>query len=218
MRQEGSKDVLGRPSFKRILGQSAALILMMIMVLGTSPYFNRDLSHLEQQWKILAQQVSFLQEQRQLTERFANSEMQQQMTQHVWLQDRVKLTDHLLRLQQSINLIDFWFQFEPQRPLVVQQLRSFVETKTDFKMMRLNLKMGLRSDLDLVRLIQGIAEKFGGLVVLERCHIKIQSSDFEAVIAHPLQADLTALCVFNLIEPHLNPLNKASRKQKINGF
>ena len=94
-------------------------------------------------------------------------------------QDRVLWVDTMVKLQHTLVMPTFNFKFSPQTVLSDEHLRTIKVNKPVFNFSRLELKMGLQHEADLLTFLEAFNKHVTPLYLLERCQAEAQSNLFE---------------------------------------
>lgn len=207
------KFALQDPLIKRFLWLPVGVFLVIGVLFVAIDYgFTYQVNKTQQQLKTqtaaldnIMRQVKFLRYQEQLYLTYGDK--YQQLISHglIHRQDRVRWTDILLSIQKELALKPFQFQYEPEQKLTQTYLEQIKIKKDIFYFTRLNITVGLHTDLDILRLIDAIAEKITPLFVVEKCHMGVTLNHLESPKFNPDNGMINAKCSFILFEAKPNP-------------
>ena len=120
-------------------------------------------------------------------------------------QDRVLWVDAMVKLQHTLVMPTFNFKFSPQTVLSDEHLRTIKLNKPVFNFSRLELKMGLQHEADLLTFLEAFNKYVTPLYLLERCQAEAQSNLFEnreQIEFDPKRANIKVDCVLIVFHPH----------------
>lgn len=201
------------PLIKRFLWLPLG-ILLVLSLLFTLLYFGLDYQKEQTQKNVMLKtkqlgnvmrQVKFLRYQEQLFLTYGDKYQALIKDGLVHRQDRVKWTDSLLKIQKELALKPFVIQYEPEQKLTQKYLQQIKLDKDIFYFTRLNLTLGLHSDLDILYLINKIAAQVTPLFVVEKCHLGAALDVIEKPEFDPRKGMIKAQCSLILFEAKPNP-------------
>lgn len=92
--------------------------------------------------------------------------------------DRVKWTDELFKIQKKLGLHNLNIQFEAERKLTKKEVKSLNISKDIFFYSRLNIRVGVYSDLDVLKVMSLINAEITPLYIVKECSLSGEANEF----------------------------------------
>lgn len=162
----------------------------------------------KQQLESATRQVQFLRDQVQLSQVYGKKYTALTSFGAIYNHGRVLWTDELLKIQKKLALKPFVIQFEPRQILMQKQLASVPVGKDIFYFTRLNLTVGMHSDLDLFKIFDDITKNITPLYFIESCHLIARPSYVKSPKFREDAAGIRAECSLILLEAEPNAFKK----------
>jgi len=135
----------------------------------------------------LQSEVRFLQQQLSLYQQYGDKYQELVKKGLVKQQDRVFWTDSLIRLTDEYLIPSLTFSFAAEKPLSSGQFLNIKVPNGVFFYSRLDLRMDLQHEEDLIRVFETISQKISPLYLVESCRTTLADTD------HEVQADFDLL-------------------------
>lgn len=151
----------------------------------------------------LRSQVNFLQQQVRLYQQYGAKYKDLVRKGIVKQQDRVFWADSMMQMQKTLVMPEFTFQFTPEQILDSKRFDSIKIDKGMFYFSRLNLKMNLQHDGDLLKLLDAINERVSPFYLVDHCSysMKDKSEIIEARF-DPKSGNIQTECSLIVFQSH----------------
>lgn len=201
------------PLLKRYLLVPLVLVIAITGVYFAADYFleeqrfqlDRDEKYKESQVNNIMRQVRFLRYQERLFLTYGDKYQELIRDGLIHKQDRVKWTDELLKIQRKLALTPFTIRFEPEQKLKQADLARMKLEKDIFYYTRLNLSVGLQSDLDIIALFDQVTQNITPLYLVDKCDLAVNLVDIEKPSFNPDKGAIRMACSLILFEAKPNP-------------
>lgn len=153
----------------------------------------------------LISQVNFLRSQVRLYDQYGEKYKALVSQGVVKKQDRVFWVDSMVQMQQSLVMPEFNFSFTPESTLTSAQFNRIQINKPIFFFSRLNVKMGLQHEADLLTFLDAVNTRVSPLYLVDSCKTEIQVKDLKKtddLNFNPDKGNIKADCSFIVFHSH----------------
>ena len=198
---------------RQLFFKSTLILVALVMILGGAWFIlteeHASFQKVENQ-KVrtlngLISQVNFLRSQVKLYDQYGDKYKDLVRQGVVKKQDRVFWVDSMVQMQQSLVMPEFNFSFTPESALTGEQFKTIKINKPIFFFSRLNVKMGLQHEADLLTFLDAINARVSPLYLVESCKTEIQVKEIdkaEQVNFNPDKGNIKVECSFIVFHSH----------------
>lgn len=194
--------------FRKYIQKSALVLVGLLLFFGglawsLSSYQSRLAQQnqtTEFQLRSLLKQVKFLKTQEQMFQSYGKKYQSFLHEGLVFQQDRVKWTDELLKIKTQLHLSPFNFEFKAEHRLDKKNFKYLKVQSNIFYDTRLNLNMGLTSDLDLFNVFNQIRKNITPFFLVRGCEMIASTDALEQPKFEANRALFNAQCTLILFQ------------------
>lgn len=205
----GFRDRLVKPLFFRVTVTFGILILLSVAAWLIIAQQHNESQLIEQQ-KIsaldrLTRQINTLRIQATLHVEYGERYKTLVQEGVIRQQNRVLWVDSMVNLQRSLVMPEFNFKFSPETELGSEHFNTIKIDKAVYQFSRLELKMDLQHEADLLSFLNAFSHQVTPLFLLERCHTEVKAKTLEQraeISFNPKNANIKVDCALTVFHPH----------------